>query len=68
MTDEPKPIRAASFSIAVGVATAFIALAALFSLADEHANNLAGWRLRGTIAPGAPNGLPAQLPAASKRA
>ena len=42
MTDEPRPIRAASFSIAVGVATAFIALAALFSLADQPANNLAG--------------------------
>ncbi len=65
MTDVRKPARAASSSVAIGAATAFIALAALLSLVDEPANHVAGWRLRGTIAPG---GVPSALPEAPKRA
>ena len=68
MTTDRKPARAASASLAIGVATAFIALAALLSFADDPSDHVAGWRLRGTIAPDGAGGAPARLPAAPKRA
>ncbi len=68
MTADRTPTRAASASIAIGVATAFIALAALLSFADDPSDHVAGWRLRGTIAPDGVGGAPARLPAAPKRA
>lgn len=57
--------RITSSSVAIGVATAFIALAALLSFADDRSDT-AAWHLRGTITPG-DAGEPARLPAAPKR-
>ena len=68
MTETRKPARVASSTVAVGVASAFVALAALLSFTDEPADQAPGWRLRGTIAPEAGGGRPARLPAAPKRA
>ena len=49
-----------------GVASAFIALAALLSFIDEPSDRVAGWRLRGTIAPTDTGGGSAPLPAGPK--
>ena len=58
--------RVPSASVAIAVATAFIAFAALFSFTDDHSNRGDAWRLRGTLAPDDGLHRAAQLPVAPK--